>query len=75
MGKVITAEFAAGLVKDSDTLGIGGFVGFGAPEELLMALEERFVTAGKPGNITLFHGAGTGDGKDREVTTLPMKVL
>lgn len=65
MGKVITAEFAAGLVKESDTLGIGGFVGFGAPEELLMALEERFVTAGKPGNITLFHGAGTGDGKDR----------
>ncbi|MBP1920680.1 acyl CoA:acetate/3-ketoacid CoA transferase [Youngiibacter multivorans] len=65
MAKVVAAEFAAGLVKDNDAVGVSGFVGFGTPEELLIALEDRFVSSGKPANLTLFHGAGMGDGKDR----------
>jgi len=28
-GKIISAQQAAALVKDNDTIGIGGFVGFG----------------------------------------------
>lgn len=65
MPKVVTAEFAANLIKDNDAVGVSGFVGFGTPEELLIALEDRFVSSGKPCNLTLFHGAGMGDGKDR----------
>lgn len=65
MSKVVTPEFAASLLKDGMSLGMGGFVGFGTPEELLIALEKRYTETGEPKNLTVFHGAGIGDGKDR----------
>jgi len=54
MAMVVTSEFAASLIKDNDALGVSGFVGFGTPEELLIALEDRFVSSGKPANLTRF---------------------
>ena len=46
--KVLTAEEAAMLVKDGDTVATGGFVGSGNPESLTGALEKRFLETGKP---------------------------
>ena len=40
--KVISPRAAAQLVLDGDTLAIGGFVGLAVPEQLLIALAERF---------------------------------
>jgi propionate CoA-transferase len=40
--KVISAEDAARVVVDGDTVATSGFVGVGFPEELAMALERRF---------------------------------
>jgi len=65
MSKVVSAEFAASLVKDDMTVGVGGFVGFGSPEELLIALQERYKQTKSPKDITIFHCAGLGDGAEK----------
>jgi propionate CoA-transferase len=60
MAEIISAEEAAALVKDSDTLIVGGNGGTGAPESILVALEKRFLDRGAPRNLTLFHVTGIG---------------
>ncbi|KOA18261.1 acetate CoA-transferase YdiF [Clostridium homopropionicum DSM 5847] len=65
MSKVVSAEFAASLIKDGMTVGVGGFVGFGSPEELLIALQERYKQTKSPKDITIFHCAGLGDGAEK----------
>ena len=63
--KVISAEDAARVVMDGDTVATSGFVGIGFPEELAIALEKRFAETGSPRDLTLFYAAGQGDGKSR----------
>ena len=58
--KVITAEQAAELVKDGDTIATGGFVSCACPEGLSKALEKRFLETGHPRDLTLFFAAGQG---------------
>ncbi len=70
MSKLVSPEFAASLVKDGMTIGMGGFVGFGTPEELIIALENRYVETGEPRDITVFHCAGIGDSKTRGMNHL-----
>lgn len=65
MSKVVSAEYAVSLIKDNMTLGIGGFVGSGVPEELLIGLKERYEKEQSPKDLTLFHCAAVGDGKSR----------
>ena len=70
MGKIMTAKEASLLVKDGDTLAVGGFIGCNHPEELTTALEERFVETGYPRNLTLVYAAGQGDGKEKGLNHL-----
>ncbi len=64
--KRMTAAQAAGLVRDEDTLLIGGSGGGHAvPDALLAALGARFRNAGEPRNLTIVHPVGLGDGKTR----------
>lgn len=65
MNKVISAKAAVELIKDGQTVAVSGFVGFGAPEELLSAVETSFLTTGSPRNLSVMNCAGTGDKKDR----------
>ncbi len=60
--KLISPDNAAGLVRDGDTLAVGGFVGLGVPEQLLVALEQRFLATDGPRDLTLIFAAGQGDG-------------
>ena len=68
--KVVTAEEAVALVRDGDTLINTGFIGSGAPEALLVALERRFVETGSPRNLTLMFAAGQGDSEERGLNRL-----
>ncbi|HEX2706076.1 MAG TPA: malonate decarboxylase subunit alpha, partial [Candidatus Lustribacter sp.] len=63
--KVISADAAARVVFDEDTVATGGFVGVGFPEELALALERRYVETGSPRGLTLVFAAGQGDGRSK----------
>ncbi len=63
--KIVSVEDAARVVMDGDTVATSGFVGIGFPEELALALQERFERTGSPRDLTLVYAAGQGDGKDR----------
>jgi propionate CoA-transferase len=61
MAKVITPAQAAELIKDNDSVATAAFGLAGWPEEVGLAVEERFVKSGHPKNITHIHAAGIGD--------------
>ncbi len=63
--KVMSADEAVKLIKDCSTIGIDGFVGFGHPEELSIAIEKLFLETGHPRDLTLLYAAGQGDGKEK----------
>jgi len=63
--KVISAQDAAGVILNGDTVAVGGFVGIGVPEELAVAVENRFLETGSPRDLTLVFAAGPGDRKTR----------
>lgn len=66
MQKIITAQDAARLIQDNDTIGISAFAaGAGFAEDVCWKLEERFLETGKPENLTLVIASGNGDGTER----------
>ncbi len=72
-GKIVRAREAVQLIRDGDTVATTGFVGIGFPENIAVALEQRFLESserdpdgiGKPEGLTLVYAAGQGDGKER----------
>ncbi|MEA3232637.1 MAG: acyl CoA:acetate/3-ketoacid CoA transferase [Thermodesulfobacteriota bacterium] len=73
--KIATAEEAIGVIQDGDVMAAAGFVGNGTPEELIIALEKRFLENGEPKNITLLFSSGLGDAKKRGLNRLAHKGL
>lgn len=68
--KVVTAAEAIALIRDADTLANSGFIGSGVPEQLLKALETRFLETGHPRDLTLVFAAGQGDRAERGLNRL-----
>lgn len=68
--KVISPADAAALIRDGDCVTTSGFVGIGVPDELLAAIEDRFLATGHPKDLSLVFAAGQGDGKDRGLNRL-----
>jgi propionate CoA-transferase len=68
--KIVSDADAVAIVRDGDTLANTGFVGSGAPEALLVALERRFLETGEPRGLTVVFAAGQGDGKERGLNRL-----
>ncbi|MGD9357533.1 MAG: CoA-transferase, partial [Desulfobacterales bacterium] len=73
--KIATADEAISIIKDGDVMAAAGFVGNGTPEELLIALQRRYLETGRPNNITLLFSSGLGDAKDRGLNRLAHKGL
>lgn len=69
-GKIVSAREAIRVIRNGDTLVVSGFVTTGVPEEILIALEEEFLTSGKPKDLTLIYTAGIGDRKDKGMNRL-----
>jgi propionate CoA-transferase len=63
--KIMESAQAVSMIKDGSTITVEGFVGNAHPEELMIALENRYLAAKKPSGLTLIYAAGKGDCKDR----------
>jgi propionate CoA-transferase len=68
--KVIPVEDAISVVQSGDTLATSGYGGHGMPEQLLVALEKRFLETGAPAGLTLVHATGQGDAGDKGLNRL-----
>src|SRR4051812_22857320 len=68
--KIVSPDEAVAEIRDGDTVCSSGFVGIGTPDELILALERRFLQADQPSGLTLLFAAAPGDGKDRGLNRL-----
>ena len=68
--KIVSSAEAAAIIRNGDTVSISGFVGIGTPDELLIAIERRFLETREPAGLTLVFAAAPGDGKDRGLNRL-----
>lgn len=68
--KIVTADEAIALIHDGDSVSCSGFVGIGTPEELIAALERRYLQTQGPRDLTLVFAAAPGDGKERGLNRL-----
>jgi len=68
--KVIPVEDAIAIVRDGDVLATTGYGGNGTPDQLLVALEQRFVQTGAPRGLTLVFAGGQGDAKEKGLNRL-----
>lgn len=60
MSKIKTAKEVAALIENSKVYCVEGFVGAGQADEVLKAIEDRFMETGEPKDMTLIYSAGQG---------------
>ena len=63
--KILAARKAIDCIESGKTFAVDGFCGIGVPEELYIALQERFLQTGKPNHMTIFFAACLGDMSER----------
>src|SRR4029078_6657376 len=73
--KIVSVDEAIAIIRDGDTMSVSGFVGIGTPDELLIAIEQRFLRERHPADLTLVFAAAPGDGKGRGLNRLAHKGL
>ena len=73
--KIVSPAEAAATIRPGDTVSVAGFVGIGTPDELLIAIEQRFRETGEPRDLTLVFAAAPGDGRDRGLNRLAHRGL
>ncbi len=67
--KFLSADEAAALIKNGDTVAVSGNgAGMISAEAILAAVEKRFLTTGEPRDLTLVHSLGLGDRGEQGVS-------
>jgi len=66
MGRVkfVSTKEAAAMIPDGARIGTVGFMLIGAPEEIWLETEKRFLETGSPKNLSLLWASGPGDGRE-----------
>ena len=59
--KIVSVDEALAIIRDGDTMSLSGFVGIGTPDELLIAIERRFLRERHPAGLTLMFAPAPGD--------------
>lgn len=75
MTKFVTAQEAVRAIENEMTVAVGGFNGFGTPDELILALRDRFLETGSPRDLTLMKSVSVGDRGSRGVNQIAMEGL
>lgn len=75
MSKFVSAQEAVALLQDNMTVAVGGFCGFGSPDELFLALRDRYLETGSPKNLTITKGVSVGDKAERGVSRIALEGL
>lgn len=70
-----SADSAALLVKDNDTIALTGSGSILVADAVLEAIEARFLKTGEPRNLTVVHALGIGDASQRGLSRLAHKGL
>lgn len=70
VSKVVSAGDAVSVLRDGDVIATSGYGGHGVAEQVLIALEQRFLEEGSPRNLTLVWAGGQGDGEGRGLNHL-----
>lgn len=70
ISKVVSAAEAVSVVRSGDHVASSGYGGHGVAEEVLGALEIRFLETGDPTNLTLIWAGGQGDLAERGLNHL-----
>ncbi len=65
MAKFITAEEAARLIHDGDTVALSSFTAISLAEDVLVAIRDRFLEEQHPRALSIFHVSGVGDYKTK----------
>ena len=65
ISKVVSAADAVSVVCSGDHVASSGYGGHGVAEQVLVALENRFLETGDPTNLTLIWAGGQGDLAER----------
>src|SRR5512135_1808334 len=69
-GNIVSADEAVRIIRDGDTIALDGVLGGGSPDELIHALERRYLESGGPKGLTLLYASGIGDSKEKGVNHL-----
>lgn len=75
MAEFLSPDEAALLIKDGDTLALTGSGSILVADEVLEAIERRFLNTGSPRNLVVVHALGIGDGVARGLSRLAHKGL
>jgi acyl CoA:acetate/3-ketoacid CoA transferase len=63
--RFVTADAAAAMIKNGDTIALcGNGAGMISAEAIFAAVEKRFIATGEPRDLTLVHSLGLGDRAD-----------
>jgi propionate CoA-transferase len=68
--KIVEAADAIAVIHAGDTVASAGYAGSGTPDQLFVALEQRFTESGGPRDLTLVFSTGQGDMKEKGLNRL-----